>query len=421
MRLAQLLLALSTAHAVVVTPIGPFCPFRSQACALGGNLDGDFQQLTAASPQFVMEMSRMQLDMQMGKEPDRGKMAELAKQLDASHRQWETLLAKMRLSPDFQSGEYFKMTSAHMEEQGQSLDELGLMVRWQCDSMAAFAEGKMPPMPPPGIDLMKLQQQAESGAGQQAAMSSMLSPPSVTAMPFDAALFESDARAFRDAERQRKGNASLDFDLERMARLTMVKDLRGAPVFLKDVRYRYACQSTTPAPLAFSTDYLCRQRYDSATMPPRRLRATPPSLPPPPPPKRAAASATASLASRAVLPSPARAATSDDASSTSSGDERERRPPYDASALGGDADAVGEIVRDCPDKWNEEVVRELLRWGAKPPLHERPTRWTELSTPPMIECTFVQPDGSASRPLWMPLAIIKFNYPSLLTHLEIMA
>lgn len=192
MRLAQLLLALSTAHAVVVTPIGPFCPFRSQACALGGNLDGDFQQLTAASPQFVTEMSRMQLDMQMGKEPDRGKMAELAKQLDASHRQWETLLAKMRLSPDFQSGEYFKMTSAHMEEQGQSLDELGLMVRWQCDSMAAFAEGKMPPMPPPGIDLMKLQQQAESGAGQQAAMSSMLSPPSVTAMPFDAALFESD-------------------------------------------------------------------------------------------------------------------------------------------------------------------------------------------------------------------------------------
>ena len=101
MRLAQLLLALSTAHAVVVTPIGPFCPFRSQACALGGNLDGDFQQRTAASPQCVMEMSRMQLDMQMGKEPDRGKMAELAKQLDASHRQWETLLAKMRLSPDF--------------------------------------------------------------------------------------------------------------------------------------------------------------------------------------------------------------------------------------------------------------------------------------------------------------------------------
>ena len=63
------------------TPIGPFCPSAPRR-ARWRQLDGDFQQPASGVAQFVMEMSRMQLDMQMGKEPDRGKMAELALQLD---------------------------------------------------------------------------------------------------------------------------------------------------------------------------------------------------------------------------------------------------------------------------------------------------------------------------------------------------
>ena len=53
-----------------ITPIGPFCPFRSEACRLDGNVDTGMGSLTSKSTSFMADMARLQLESQMGTEPD---------------------------------------------------------------------------------------------------------------------------------------------------------------------------------------------------------------------------------------------------------------------------------------------------------------------------------------------------------------
>ena len=53
------------------------------------------------------------------------------------------------------------MTEAWTERQGESLETVGLMMRWQADCMRAFADGRPPLPPPPGVDLGKLMQQQQ--------------------------------------------------------------------------------------------------------------------------------------------------------------------------------------------------------------------------------------------------------------------
>merc|ERR1719217_423535 len=58
----------------VVTPIGPFCPFRSEACRLDGDLGLGMGTISEEAPQFATEMARMQLDFQMGQQPDKDRV-----------------------------------------------------------------------------------------------------------------------------------------------------------------------------------------------------------------------------------------------------------------------------------------------------------------------------------------------------------
>ena len=121
--------------------------------------------------------------MQMGNQPDPTKVRSVADELATALSEWEVLIERMRLSDDFQSREYFKMTQAHMEDQGSSFASIGLGMRWQIDSMRAFAAGAMPPMPPPGLDLAAMSQQQQSGAGGGMA-SAMGGPPAIDTTPF---------------------------------------------------------------------------------------------------------------------------------------------------------------------------------------------------------------------------------------------
>ena len=88
-----------------ITPIGPFCPIRSSACAVDGVLDKGFGSLTGTAGSFAMEMKRMELDAQAGNAPEPDRMAKLADDLDSAHEAWEALLTRLRLSTDFQSRE----------------------------------------------------------------------------------------------------------------------------------------------------------------------------------------------------------------------------------------------------------------------------------------------------------------------------
>ena len=89
-----------------VTPIGPFCPFRSAACADGSFLADEFKALSAEQmPKFAAEMARLQLTVTTGGEPDVARVRELADQLSDAEESWRAMLTRMRLSTDFQSRE----------------------------------------------------------------------------------------------------------------------------------------------------------------------------------------------------------------------------------------------------------------------------------------------------------------------------
>ncbi|CAK9079942.1 Uncharacterized protein SCF082_LOCUS38135 [Durusdinium trenchii] len=163
-----------------ITPVGPFCPFRSSACAFDSELGKGMTELTSSSPEFAVEMSRMQLDMRIGREPDPIRMQKLADGLEASHQKWEGLMTRLQLSSDFQSREYFKLAMSHLD--GRTLADLGKMVQYQVDCMRAVARGLVPPAPPPGLDMSPPKEGLPSAAA---------SPPMIEAEPFDSSAFTS--------------------------------------------------------------------------------------------------------------------------------------------------------------------------------------------------------------------------------------
>jgi len=184
----------AVAAANVVTPIGPFCPFRSAVCAENGPLGAAMSDLTSSKmPVFAAEMSRLQLEMSMGNEPDPKRVGALADDLIEAEQQWQRILTRMRLADDFQSREYFKVTAAWAIRQGQSLEAVGLMMRWQAENMKSFATGGKPLPPPPGVDLTQIAQQQQQGGGQSNMMAQMASASAVDATPFTGkeAAFES--------------------------------------------------------------------------------------------------------------------------------------------------------------------------------------------------------------------------------------
>ena len=168
-----------------ITPVGPFCPFRSEATKLDGTVDSGMGSLASKSQSFMADMARLQLDSQMGTEPDPVKVEAVANEVAAALEEWELLMTRLRLSTDFQSREYFKLTEAHLSGQGQSLQAIGLAMRWQVDAMRAFAKGQMPPMPPAGLDLEAMSRQQEQGGGGGGMAGALGGPPAIDTTPFD--------------------------------------------------------------------------------------------------------------------------------------------------------------------------------------------------------------------------------------------
>jgi hypothetical protein len=170
-----------------VTPIGPFCPFHSSQVMDGvGRRMGS---LAKDTPQFASEMARMQLDAQMGTAPDPARVAKLADSLDAAYDDWEELIARLSLSSDFQSREYFKLTEAQLQRTGQSTSSVGAMIKWQVEAMRAFGSGRMPPPPPANLE--KMMEQAQSGGASP--MGSLSAAQAITAVPFS-----QDSKAFKE-------------------------------------------------------------------------------------------------------------------------------------------------------------------------------------------------------------------------------
>lgn len=156
---------------MALTPTGPFCPFRSSAAQ---EMEPRIEHLNTGTPEFATEMARIQLDMQTGNTPDPDRLRDVAKGIDEAVDEWEGLLTRLRLSNDFQTREYAKLTQAHLETHSMSAETVASMMRWQSGCMKAMADNTPPPMPPPDLDLMKMMDQAQNEEQQP--------PPSITSM-----------------------------------------------------------------------------------------------------------------------------------------------------------------------------------------------------------------------------------------------
>lgn len=159
-----------------VTPVGPFCPFRSSSSVA---MEPKMEAIHAAGPEFASEMTKIQLDMSVGEMPDPDRLHRVADGLENAVDQWENLVTRLRLSSDFQTREYAKLTQAHLQTHDLTVDEIASMMRWQAGCMRAMADNTPPPMPP--MDLQKMMQQNER---EKPSITAMTAAEAITKAPF---------------------------------------------------------------------------------------------------------------------------------------------------------------------------------------------------------------------------------------------
>jgi hypothetical protein len=162
-----------------VTPIGPFCPFRSNAVLA---LDSKMSRLEKATPSFAMDMASIQNEMEAGRTPSSEKLMSVASGLEDAVADWEELMTRLRISSDFQTKEYAKLTQAHLGKYGQSIEGIAQIMRWQSGCMKALARNIPPPLPPSNIDLMKMA--SVSNSGKPPSLSNMVNARYISSTPF---------------------------------------------------------------------------------------------------------------------------------------------------------------------------------------------------------------------------------------------
>jgi hypothetical protein len=164
---------------MAVTPVGPFCPFRSSS---SNAVAPQMEEMNAVGPEFAAEMTRLQLDMSTGNMPDSGRLLRVADGLEGAVSQWETLITRLRISEDFQTREYAKLTQAHLVTHGVTVDSIASMMRWQAGCMRAMGRNTPPPMPPADMDLSKMM--AQDDGKEKPSITAMSAAESITAPPF---------------------------------------------------------------------------------------------------------------------------------------------------------------------------------------------------------------------------------------------
>jgi hypothetical protein len=155
-------------------------------------------------------MARIQLDIQMGKEPDQDKLFRVADGIDTAVSNWENLLARLKLSGDFQTREYAKLTQAHLATSGITPEGVASMMRWQGGCMRALALSAPPPMPPSDLDLARLMNNANSGA-KTPSMTAMSAAEKITSDPFDASALKTEAIKEEYEQLCQDHNALIDY------------------------------------------------------------------------------------------------------------------------------------------------------------------------------------------------------------------
>lgn len=184
-------LSYRTTLRMALTPVGPFCPFRSYAAVAA---DSRMEALRSLGPEFATEFARIQLDVQMGNTPEPSKLNSVADRIDTAVDQWENLIVRLNLSKDFQTREYAFLTKTHLEERNSSVESTASMMRWQAGCMRAVANDTPIPMPPSQVDLEVLMKQVlNPNPKPPPSLTNMMGVEMIFATPFtgDEAAFKS--------------------------------------------------------------------------------------------------------------------------------------------------------------------------------------------------------------------------------------
>lgn len=211
---------------MALTPIGPFCPFKSSASE---DIEPKMGELNEQAPEFATEMASIQLDVQMGKDPDKDRLFRVADGIDKAVANWENLLARLKQSGDFQTREYSKLTQAHLASSGVTPQGIASMMRWQGGCMRAMALNAPPPMPPADLDLQRLMKNAESGKPPPS-MARMSAAEKITSNPFDESALKTETI------RQEYAQLSLDHhEFIQLGALYSTFDPSGKIAFLEQI------------------------------------------------------------------------------------------------------------------------------------------------------------------------------------------
>ena len=170
-----------TSLCAALTPIGPFCPFRSSAAVA---VEPRIEELNELAPEFATEMAKIQMEIQLGNDPDKDRLFRVADGIDKAVARWENLFNRLKLSGDFQTREYAKLTQAHLASSGVTPKSVASMMRWQGGCMRAIALNAPPPMPPADLDLQQLMSSTVSDKPLPS-ITRMSSAEQITSNPFD--------------------------------------------------------------------------------------------------------------------------------------------------------------------------------------------------------------------------------------------
>mmetsp|Transcript_6044 Transcript_6044/g.20618 ORF Transcript_6044/g.20618 Transcript_6044/m.20618 type:complete len:290 (-) Transcript_6044:249-1118(-) len=181
--IGALALGVSTPRSSIVTPVGPFCPFRSPASLSVAPGDED---LHAQAGEASLALIRLTLEVESGSVPERDRVRAVADDMERVWNRWDAFLARKRMSGDFQCLEFYWLLDACFRYRyKRSMGQAAELMKYQVDNMRAFVEGR-PPLPPPD-DLLPPDMDGGS-------IPPLGQPPPVTAHPFEGmeAAFESD-------------------------------------------------------------------------------------------------------------------------------------------------------------------------------------------------------------------------------------
>lgn len=130
---------------------------------------------TQGNDNFYLELQRMSMEFSSGgSPPEPSRVVAVAGKMEDSFNKYKDMISRLSLSQDFQALEYYALTVSNLKRENMVLSDIEDSVKWQINSMKAFATGQSPPMP--NAKTVEMMQKKSGG--------SMSSPPTIVSTPF---------------------------------------------------------------------------------------------------------------------------------------------------------------------------------------------------------------------------------------------